>query len=102
MFKMSNSFKIARDRIHATELAKLGIDHFVRETFHSGLEAACKVLKLLGYSEHEASTLSKTFAEHDAQQLDAAISEHMEFEDLVKHSKQGREALKSLFKNDSQ
>jgi CPA2 family monovalent cation:H+ antiporter-2 len=90
----------ARDRVHATELAKLGIEAFVRETFHSGLVAACNVLKLVGYSEETAHRMADAFSQHDYEQLDKAINEEMDIDDLIRHSAQGREALRDLFQED--
>lgn len=90
----------ARDRMHATELAKLGIKHFVRETFHSGLQAATMVLELVGHSENSAKTMTETFANHDNEMLDVSINEEMGLDALIQHNVESRAALKDLFKND--
>ena len=51
----------ARDRIHVYELFQAGANDIVRETFDSSLRAGRYVLENMGFSEYEASTLSKTY-----------------------------------------
>ncbi len=51
----------ARDRIHVYELYQAGANDIVRETFDSSLRAGRYVLENMGFSEYEASTLSKTY-----------------------------------------
>lgn len=90
----------ARNRIHATELAKLGIDTFVREMFDAGLSACKEVLHAYGYSSGQAENMVSIFEEHDRALLNKVIAENLEFEALVKTAKQGREELENLFKKD--
>ena len=51
----------ARDRVDVYELYKAGADDIVRETFDSSLRAGRYVLENMGFSEYEASRLSRTF-----------------------------------------
>ena len=51
----------ARDRIHVYELYQAGADDIVRETFDSSLRAGRYVLENMGFSEYEASSLSKAY-----------------------------------------
>ena len=51
----------ARDRIAVYELYQSGANDIVRETFDSSLRAGRYVLENIGFSEYEASTLSKAY-----------------------------------------
>lgn len=51
----------AYDRIHVYELFKAGASDIVRETFDSSLRAGRYVLENMGFSEYEASNLSKAY-----------------------------------------
>jgi monovalent cation:proton antiporter-2 (CPA2) family protein len=55
----------ARNRQHATALMDLGVEHIVRELFHSSLVAARDVLEELGMSPAEAHMAVRLFREHD-------------------------------------
>ncbi|MFC4700181.1 monovalent cation:proton antiporter-2 (CPA2) family protein [Glaciecola siphonariae] len=90
----------ARDRMHATELAKLGIDSFVREMFDAGLTACREVLHAYGYTQGQSENMVDIFAKHDRKMLDKVIAENLEFEGLVKTAEQGRQELEQIFKAD--
>lgn len=90
----------ARNRMHATELGKLGIEAFVRELFDSGLSACKEVLQAYGYSEGQAENMVSIFEQHDRKLLNKVIAENMEFDALVQTAEQGREELVTLFAND--
>ena len=51
----------ARDRVHVYELYQAGADDIVRETFDSSLRAGRYVLENTGFSDYEASALSKAY-----------------------------------------
>ena len=51
----------AYDRVHVYELFQAGANDIVRETFDSSLRAGRYVLENMGFSEYEASSLSKAF-----------------------------------------
>jgi hypothetical protein len=44
--------------------------------------------------------MADAFSQHDYEQLDKAINEEMDIDDLIRHSAQGREALRDLFQED--
>jgi CPA2 family monovalent cation:H+ antiporter-2 len=90
----------ARDRIHATELGKLGIEFFVREMFDGGLNACKGVLNAYGYTLGQADNMVEIFNQHDREMLNKVITEDLAFDELVKTAKQGREELQELFVND--
>ena len=55
----------ARDRVHVFELFRAGADDIVREMFDSSVRAGRYVLENTGFSEYEASELSKEFYQYD-------------------------------------
>jgi monovalent cation:proton antiporter-2 (CPA2) family protein len=59
----------ARDRDHAMALMNLGVEHVIRELYHSSLVAAREVLETLGMSPAEAHMAVRLFREHDEEAL---------------------------------
>ena len=55
----------ARNREHANALMALGVEHVIRELFHSSLVAAREVLEELGLSPAETHMAVRLFREHD-------------------------------------
>jgi CPA2 family monovalent cation:H+ antiporter-2 len=92
----------ARNRMHAVELAKLGVSFFVREMFDSALSASREVLKAYGYTQGQADNMANIFSEHDVKMLEKVVTENMGMPELIKTSEQGREELQQLFEEDKQ
>lgn len=92
----------ARNRFTAIKLYNLGIQRNVREVFAGGLEAANMLLQAYGKSDTEAKHLIDIFATHDKHLLDNTMMQNMDFEELIKISKQGRLELQHLFEEDKQ
>lgn len=92
----------ARNRFTAIKLFNLGVQTNVREVFSGGLEAALMLLQAYGMDDQEAKNLIDIFAAHDKQLLDNTITEDVDFEELIKISKQGRLELQHLFEEDKQ
>lgn len=90
----------ARDRLHATELAKAGVTHFVREMFDGGLLACSQVLEAYGYTQGQAEHMTQIFAEHDAEMLGEEIQNDLEFDGLISVVTKGREKLERIFVED--
>lgn len=90
----------ARDRMHATELAKSGVDVFVRELFEGGLNACRKVLEAYGYNQRHAQKMIRMFSKHDKKMLNEAIDENLELEGRVQKERKGREELQQIFIKD--
>lgn len=90
----------ARDRMHAIQLARLGVDGFTREMFEGALAASKQVLNAMGYSDGQTDYMANVFANHDAKFLQHSIEQDMSIPDLIQSNKQGREELKELFDND--
>lgn len=90
----------ARDRMHATELAKNGVEVFVRELFDGGLNACKKVLEAYGYNHRNAQRMIRIFSKHDKKMLNEAIDENLELEGRVQKERKGREELQQIFVKD--
>tara|TARA_R110002167_G_scaffold196935_2_gene399957 strand:+ start:842 stop:2602 length:1761 start_codon:yes stop_codon:yes gene_type:complete len=90
----------ARNRFAARRYAEMGVNHYVRELFAGGLEAASMLLTEYGFSDEQVKEMVDIFAKHDKTLLDRTVHEQMSMDDLIKTSKQGREELATLFKRD--
>jgi monovalent cation:proton antiporter-2 (CPA2) family protein len=90
----------ARNRFAARRYAEIGVNHYVRELFAGGLEAASMLLTEYGFSDEQVIEMVDIFAKHDKNLLDKTVHEQMSMDDLIKTSKQGREELATLFKRD--
>lgn len=90
----------ARDRMHAVQLARLGVDGVTREMFEGALAASKQVLAAMGYSDGQTDYMSNVFANHDAKFLQKSIDQDMSVPDFIQSNKQGREELKALFDSD--
>lgn len=90
----------ARNRFAARRYAEMGVNHYVRELFAGGLEAASMLLTEYGFSDEQVRDMVDIFAKHDKTLLDRTVHEQMSMDDLIKTSKQGREELATLFKRD--
>ncbi|MEP7702654.1 monovalent cation:proton antiporter-2 (CPA2) family protein [Paraglaciecola sp. 25GB23A] len=90
----------ARNRFAARRYAEIGVNHYVRELFAGGLEAASMLLTEYGFSDEQVREMVDIFAKHDKTLLDKTVHEQMSMDDLIKTSKQGREELATLFKRD--
>lgn len=90
----------ARDRMHASDLAKLGFNCFIREVFNGGLEACNKVLEAYGYTQGQADHITQLFAKHDLEMLNVMIENDLEMDGLVSVATKGREELERIFIED--
>lgn len=92
----------ARNREHAYRLLDLGIEHVVRETFHSSLQLAREVLGGLGTSASESNTLVATFREHDEKRLLEHRTLRHDEAKMVEMAKEWAKELEALFEQDTQ
>lgn len=70
-------FARARNRRHAYELHKAGVDYFKRETFDSSLDMAQKIMVCLGKNESDIKHKAFQFQQHD----EASLRKSFEFFD---------------------
>ncbi len=86
----------ARNRRHAYELHKLGVDYFIREVFDSSLTMTKKVMKFLGYKHEDIEKKALTFRKHD----EATLLQSFEFfekeSDLINFSRQAKGELERI------
>lgn len=63
----------ARNRQHAYELHKIGVDYFRRETFDSALTMAQEAMKYLGRDENDMRQKAAAFMKHDEATLEKSF-----------------------------
>jgi glutathione-regulated potassium-efflux system ancillary protein KefC len=86
----------ARSRTDAFNLRELDLQP-IRETFHSGLEAAKQALIVLGETASVTATFIKHFEQHDVKQLEATRKIRHDMKAVYGLSQQGRQDIKTLF-----
>jgi len=91
----------AHGRTDAYEYAELGIPA-VREIFGSSLDAAFRMLKVLGYEEESARRVIARFREYDETQLVANARHRGDITKLVALSEQGRRDIAALLGSEVQ
>lgn len=66
-----NAVILARawDRAHLLELVKEGVDHYMREVFHSALALGGKALEVLGVDDDEIEDVAESIRRRDAERL---------------------------------
>src|SRR5207244_2400300 len=94
-------FARARNRQHAFKLMDLGVQVVVRETLHSSLELAQRVMESLGVPPELAAERRTRFEAHDERML---REQYLIFDDeaaLIANSEQSRRDLERLFEADA-
>ncbi len=92
-------FARARNRRHAYELHKLGVDYFKRELFSSSLEMTKEILKFLGYKQKDIHTKATVFEEHDEASLLQSFEFFEEEKDLINFARQAKGELERILQN---
>lgn len=91
----------ARNRRHAYELHKAGVDYFKRELFDSSLTITKQILSYLDYSQETIEEKAQAFQEHD----EATLKQSFEFfdteSDLISFSRQAKGELERILQNGS-
>lgn len=90
----------ARDRRHAYELNKLGVDYFKRETFESALMMAQEVMKFFGHDAHQMRLKAKAFRKHDEASLRKSFEFFDEEEQLISFARDANTELEKILQND--
>ena len=91
----------ARNRDHAYRLLRLGVDHVIRETFHSSLVLTGKVLDGMGLSFSESQAAITRFEEHDDALVVRSAELYGDTQAIAEVSKAARKELQSLFEGDA-
>lgn len=89
-------FARARNRRHAYELHKAGVDYFKRELFSSSLDLTKEVLKFLGYKQREITVKTNAFAKHDESTLIQSFEFFEEETHLINFSRQAKGELERV------
>lgn len=92
----------ARNRQHATALMDLGVEHVIRELFHSSLVAAREALEELGLSPAEAHMAVRVFREHDEAGLTQQIKLQGDEVALRESARKVAADLEKLFERDQE
>jgi glutathione-regulated potassium-efflux system ancillary protein KefC len=94
-------FARARNRRHAYELSKAGVNYFKREVFDSSLDMAQQIMVSLGKNESDIRFKAMKFKQHD----EAALMKSFDFFDnepeLVNFSRTQRSELERILQNDA-
>jgi glutathione-regulated potassium-efflux system ancillary protein KefC len=90
----------ARNRRHAYELNKAGVDYFRRETFDSSLTMAQEVMKLLGGNTTDIARKAMKFMQHDEKTLRKSFEFFDREPDLISFTRQASGELERIFQED--
>jgi len=90
----------ARNRQHVHRLMDLGITEIERETFHSSLAMARKVLRGIGHTKPEAEDIVERFRRHDETQLYLSHASYKDEAALIKRVKRQEELLAGVLADD--
>lgn len=86
----------ARNRRHAYELHKLGVDYFIREVFESSLCMTKQIMKFIGYRHEDIEKKAKAFKTHDESTLIQSFDFFEKETDLINFDRQARGELERV------
>jgi monovalent cation:proton antiporter-2 (CPA2) family protein len=92
-------FARARNRQHAYELHKLGVDYFIRELFDSSLTMTKEVLKFLGYKHDEIERKASAFKKHDEATLMHSFEFFEKERELINFARQAKGELERILRS---
>ncbi len=90
----------ARNRRHAYELYKAGVDYFRREMFDSSLMMAQDVMKKLGFRAYAMRQKAIQFTKLDEEMLHKSFEFYEQEPELISFAKQAMEELENILKAD--
>jgi voltage-gated potassium channel Kch len=93
-------FARARNRRHAYELHKLGVDYFRREIFDSSLILASEVMMALGYNQSDMDYKAKLFSKHDEEILRHSFEFFEKEKELISYARQASGELERILNDD--
>jgi monovalent cation:proton antiporter-2 (CPA2) family protein len=93
-------FARARNRRHAYELSKAGVDYYKREVFDSSLEMAQQILVSLGKNDSDTYSKAIKFKQHDEATLKASFDFFDDEPELVSFMRTQRAELERILQND--
>ncbi|WP_392536914.1 monovalent cation:proton antiporter-2 (CPA2) family protein [Legionella sp. 227] len=92
-------FARARNRRHAYELHRLGVNYFIRELFDSSLSMTKEVMKFLGYSHEDIQKKASAFRKHDETSLIQSFDFFEKESDLINFSRQAKGELERILQS---
>ncbi|MBS0289216.1 MAG: cation:proton antiporter [Proteobacteria bacterium] len=90
----------ARNRRHAYNLYKAGVDYFKRETFDSALSMGQAAMRRMGKPAQELRYKAKKFKQHDEKTLKTSFAFFEKEPELISFSKQARHELERILQSD--
>lgn len=99
-FPQLKIFARARNRQHAFKLKRLGVEHVIRETYHSSLEMSRELLLGLGLSYSNVNNAISRFVQHDQSILEEQTEVFDDEARLIDKAKQAAIDLELLFETD--
>ena len=95
-------FARARNRRHAYELHKAGVDYYQRETLDSSLSLAREAMVALGFAAADMEAKSQLFRAHDVQTLKKSFEFFESEPDMINFAKLSRDELQRILQDDRQ
>lgn len=86
----------ARNRRHAYELHKLGVDYFIREVFDSSISMTKKIMNFLGYKNEDIDKKAQAFRKHDEATLRQSFEFFEKEHDLINFTRQAKGELERI------
>ncbi|WP_367606418.1 monovalent cation:proton antiporter-2 (CPA2) family protein [Legionella sp. W05-934-2] len=86
----------ARNRRHAYELHRAGVNYFKRELFDSSLSMAEKILRDLAYSPAEIERKAKAFTKHDNETLEKSFEFFDQEKEIINLNQKAKGELAQL------
>lgn len=92
-------FARARNRRHAYELHKAGVDYFKRELFDSSLTMTKEVLRFLDYKQEDIEKKAEVFQKYDEASLYKSFEFFEKETDLINFARQAKGELERILQN---
>lgn len=89
----------ARNRRHAYELHRAGVDYFIRELFDSSLSMTKEVMKFIGYKQDDIDKKAAAFQKHDEDTLIQSFEFFERETDLINFSRQAKGELERILQS---
>jgi monovalent cation:proton antiporter-2 (CPA2) family protein len=99
-FPQLKIYSRARNRRHAYELNKAGVDYYKREVFDSSLSMAQEVMKFLGLSPESMRRKARAFAQHDEASLRKSFEFFNKEHELISFTRQAIGELEHILQDD--
>lgn len=90
----------ARNRRHAYELYKIGVNYYKREVFDSALTMAQKIMRFLGHDGKRMRQNARTFLKHDEASLKKSFEFFEKEAELINFSRQSFSELERILRED--